>query len=168
LPFYAETFEEFQRWLIIGVLLQELAADGEIKDGLAELLDLVGAGGEAREMADEELGTAAQGFCIRSVVQVMMGSVAERTSKAAMRSAVLETGQELAVAGKSIGEFCAQRLRGATVSQGSGDQKPEPAQARPLGTSAKLFQKACEVYSSIRSCRRTFHHMALQSEVEIS
>ena len=40
-----------------GVLGDELSADGEVEDGLAELLELSGAGGEAREdAADEELG----------------------------------------------------------------------------------------------------------------
>jgi hypothetical protein len=53
--------------------MNELASDGEVEDALTELLDLVGAGSETREMADEELGVAAQSYGIRSIVQMMMG-----------------------------------------------------------------------------------------------
>jgi len=39
----------------------------KVENGLAELLDLVGASGEAREMADEELGMGTQFFRIATV-----------------------------------------------------------------------------------------------------
>jgi hypothetical protein len=54
-------------------LSRQLAADGEVEDGLAELRDLLGAGGEAREVVDIEVGVFAKGFWIRAVVEVMQG-----------------------------------------------------------------------------------------------
>ena len=59
--------------MVGGFLVYELATDSEVEDGLAELFDLVGAGGEAREVANEELGMVAQFVPIATVVQVMMG-----------------------------------------------------------------------------------------------
>jgi hypothetical protein len=63
--------------LVFAVLWYEFPVDSKVEDGLTELLDLVGAGGDAREMADEELGVTAKGFCIRSVVQAMVGGRCE-------------------------------------------------------------------------------------------
>ena len=60
---------QIHRWDLVG---NEPATDGEVENGLADLLDLIGAGGEAREMADEELGMGTQFFRILTVVQVMM------------------------------------------------------------------------------------------------
>ena len=43
------------------VLRDEFAADGEVEDGLAQLLDVFGAGGEAREVVEVKAGGVAQG-----------------------------------------------------------------------------------------------------------
>jgi len=54
----------------------EFAADGEVEDGLAELLDVFGAGGEAGEMVDVETGVGAEEFGVGGVgglVQSMQG-----------------------------------------------------------------------------------------------
>ena len=40
---FAIRFKQFRRRFVVRVLRHELAADGEVEDGLAELLDLVGA-----------------------------------------------------------------------------------------------------------------------------
>ena len=47
---------------VVRILRDELAADGEVEDGLAELLDVLGAGGEAREVAEVEAGVVAEGW----------------------------------------------------------------------------------------------------------
>lgn len=65
--------KQFGNRFVVMVLGNEFAADGEVENGLAELFDLVRASGEAWEVADEELGVAAQGYGIRSIVQMMMG-----------------------------------------------------------------------------------------------
>ena len=45
---------------LLRVLRHELAADGEVEDGLAEVLDLVGAGGEGGEVVEGEAGMGAE------------------------------------------------------------------------------------------------------------
>ena len=42
----SDPLQQFRRWLVVRVLRHEFAAHGEVEDGLAELLDLVGARGE--------------------------------------------------------------------------------------------------------------------------
>ena len=51
----------------------EMAADGEVEDGLAELLDVLGAGGEAREVAEVEAGVLAEGLRVGALVQALQG-----------------------------------------------------------------------------------------------
>ena len=50
-----------------------MAADGEVEDGLAKLLDVLRARGEAREVAEVEAGVLAEFVGIRAVVQAMQG-----------------------------------------------------------------------------------------------
>jgi hypothetical protein len=52
------------RRLVIAVLGDKPAADGEVEDGLAELLDVLGAGGEAWEVAEVEAGAVAEGLTV--------------------------------------------------------------------------------------------------------
>ena len=59
--------------IVFGILLDQVASHGKVEDGLAELLDLIGTGGETRQVSDEELGVGAKRFRIRSAVEVMMG-----------------------------------------------------------------------------------------------
>jgi hypothetical protein len=40
----------------------EAATDGEVEDGLAKLLDVFGAGGEAREVVEVKAGGGGKGF----------------------------------------------------------------------------------------------------------
>ena len=47
--------------LIVRVLWDKFAADGEVEDGLAELVDVFGAGGEAREVVEVEAGAVFEG-----------------------------------------------------------------------------------------------------------
>ena len=51
-------FEQFGGGFVVGVLRDEFAPDGEVEDGLAELLDVLGASGEAREVAEGGSGRA--------------------------------------------------------------------------------------------------------------
>ena len=44
--------QQFTGWFIIGVLSDESTADGEVEDGLAKLLDVFEACGEAREVVE--------------------------------------------------------------------------------------------------------------------
>jgi hypothetical protein len=52
-------------------VLDEFAADGEVEDGLAELLDVFGAGGEAREVVEIEAGVLAKLFAACAVIQAV-------------------------------------------------------------------------------------------------
>ena len=49
----------------------QFAADGEVEDGLAELFDVVGAGGEAREVVEVEAGVLLECVGVRAIVQMM-------------------------------------------------------------------------------------------------
>jgi hypothetical protein len=50
--------------LVVGVLRDELAADGKTEDCLAELLDVLGTGGEAWEVAEVEAGVVAEDLAV--------------------------------------------------------------------------------------------------------
>ena len=69
--FDSNSFDQFRRRFVVGILRYEFAADGEVEDGLAKLLDVFGAGGETQEMAEVEAGVLAEGLGIRAIVQAM-------------------------------------------------------------------------------------------------
>ena len=52
-------FKDLSNVILSGVLGDEFAADSEVEDGLAELLDVLDARGEAREVAEVEAGVLA-------------------------------------------------------------------------------------------------------------
>ena len=56
-----------RRRFVVRVLRHELAAHGEVEDGLAQLLDLVGARGERRQRVEREAGVVLEGFGIGRV-----------------------------------------------------------------------------------------------------
>ena len=58
---------------VVGVLGDEFAADSEIEDGLAELLDVFEAGCEAREVTEVKTGVLAEGWRVRGLVQALQG-----------------------------------------------------------------------------------------------
>ena len=68
-----QTFQKLAHRFIVRILRDEFAADGEVEDGLAELLDVFGARGEAREMMEVKAGVLAELVGIRAVVQSMQG-----------------------------------------------------------------------------------------------
>ena len=57
--------QQFPRRLVVRILLDQLAADGEVEDGLAEGLDLVAAGGEWGEVVEGEGGMVTESGRIR-------------------------------------------------------------------------------------------------------
>ena len=63
--------QKLRSGFVIRILGYEFAADGEVEDGLAELLDVFGARGEAREVAEMEAGVLAELVGICAVVQSM-------------------------------------------------------------------------------------------------
>jgi hypothetical protein len=67
------TLQQLGYRFIVWVLGNEAATDGEIEDGLAELLDLIRTDSQARKLPDKKLGKGANGICIRTVIEVMMG-----------------------------------------------------------------------------------------------
>ena len=82
--------QHFRCWFILRVLRHEFAADGEVEDGLAELLDLVGAGGEGGEGVEGEAGVAGEGCASGSgalrrarLAAVSRSRVASRFARAA-------------------------------------------------------------------------------------
>jgi len=60
--------EQFIRGFAVEVLGDELSSDGEVEDSLAQLFDLFGVGGEARKVAEVEMGVLAERLGIRAVV----------------------------------------------------------------------------------------------------
>ena len=48
----------------MGVLGDEFAVHSEVEDGLAQLLDVLRAGGEARQVIEDEAGVVAEGVCL--------------------------------------------------------------------------------------------------------
>ena len=52
--------EQFGCRFVVRILRDEFATDGEVEDGLAELLDVFGARGEAREVAEMKAGVLAE------------------------------------------------------------------------------------------------------------
>ena len=58
----SEAPEQFSRRLVVGVLANQPPADSKVEDGLAELFDVLRAGGEAGEMAEVELGVLPERF----------------------------------------------------------------------------------------------------------
>jgi hypothetical protein len=77
LLFCLNSLKQVHYRLISVGLWYELSANSEVENGLPELLDLIGALGEAREVADEEPGMVAQFFRILTVAQVMMCGCSE-------------------------------------------------------------------------------------------
>ncbi len=71
-----DTLEQFGCRFVVRILRDEFAADGEVEDGLAELLDVFGARGEAREVAEVKAGVLAELVGIRAVVQSMRDAAA--------------------------------------------------------------------------------------------
>ena len=48
-----------------------MAADGEVENGFAELLDVFVARGEAREVVEVEVGVSAKGITVRAIVKTI-------------------------------------------------------------------------------------------------
>jgi hypothetical protein len=53
-PLGLDVFEQITRGLVTRVLRNEFPTDGEVEDGLAELLDVFGSSGETLEMIEVE------------------------------------------------------------------------------------------------------------------
>ena len=65
--FRRDPLQQLRGRLVVRVLRDELAAHGEVEDGPAQLLDLIGAGGEGREGIQGEAGVVLKGFGIGRV-----------------------------------------------------------------------------------------------------
>ena len=66
-PSPSRSASAFGRRFVVRVLRHEFAAHGEVEDGLAELLDLVGARGQRRQRVEHEAGVVPKGFRIGHV-----------------------------------------------------------------------------------------------------
>jgi hypothetical protein len=64
---FRDPLQQFRRRFVVRVLRHELAAHGEVEDGLAEVLDLVRARGEGGQRAEGEAGAGLKGFGIGRV-----------------------------------------------------------------------------------------------------
>ena len=53
-----------RHWLVRGILGDEFAAHGEVEDSLAQLLDVLRAGSEARQVMEDEAGVIVEGVCL--------------------------------------------------------------------------------------------------------
>ena len=64
-----DAFQQCRRRFVLWVLRYKAAKDGEVEDGLAELLDLIGALGEGGEVAQREAGVIGESGRVAKEIQ---------------------------------------------------------------------------------------------------
>jgi hypothetical protein len=62
-----DPLQQFRSWFVVAILRHQLAAHGKVEDGLAELLDLVGARGDGGQHAQREARVVEECFRIGRV-----------------------------------------------------------------------------------------------------
>jgi hypothetical protein len=62
-----QPLQQFRRRLVVRILRYQLATHSKVKDGLAQLLDLVGARGEGGQRVEGKAGVRLEGFGIGSI-----------------------------------------------------------------------------------------------------
>src|SRR6185437_3390362 len=66
-----KSFEKFEGRFLGGILRHKFPSDGEVEDGLAELLDVFAFRGEAREVVEVEAGMIAESISVLAIVQAI-------------------------------------------------------------------------------------------------